>query len=373
MKDLLTRLDNALKQEQDVHSTITINELIIKPTDESQAYKLFYKNTLQDQMDEPLTIEQVGQLCVYSLRSNNRFISSWCINHLLNEMLSEIDRNNTLDQEHILKNNYTLLILWHISQLTHLNDPNSHNILDSYMGTVNQEKFIFLNVDIIFTNISERAKKLAEENGIPNAVRAQELYLYLLSFAAYIDTYRLAKGVTFFEAYEAKISTYSELPTITKQSKFPAFEKTWAEYPDPTSFLVGELMAYVQFEDIRASRHQERFFRIITGRWNQHHNEVVRDCLASYWLGTIPNPSYNFCEYYLEGLRSRLLSAGHTVKPDGTLAQIINFTQLKLGRKLIDINALNIAIIKNNPQESTCSFAAAIADDLNEGKSSLLY
>ncbi|KTC76008.1 hypothetical protein Lbir_0077 [Legionella birminghamensis] len=163
----------------------------------------------------------------------------------------------------------------------------------------------------------------------------------------------------FADVYEDHLSINKTLPKIKHQSKYEQYEEIFSSLDnDPLSLFLNLMTDYIQFETSRTSSLRERFFRVVSGKWNQHHVETVKGLILSNFLHTIPKPNLDI-EFLLEGLRSRLLSAGQNVNPEGTLAQIINFTQLKLHQEVINIDELNCAISKN--KENNLSAASELS------------
>ncbi|HRD70548.1 MAG TPA: hypothetical protein PK657_10420 [Legionella sp.] len=344
MRELILNLDTALNQNRSQINRLIIDEFEIDAKDENTIHKLFYKNNIQHKA-EAMTIDQIGQICVFSLQKKNKYISSWCVHYLLDKIayLKLNEDDNLIEQQTVWNSPYTVLLLWHINQIFNLKGswPPGKEI-HWFSQSVNP-----FNVSFYYLT-----SKLAEIFNVKRKCPIEEFYRIFLTFAAQIDTYRVAKNTSFYEAYETKILKNIQLPSAKKQSKFAQYEVVWAEAPDPTAFLLRQLVGYVQSPNMLYSSYKDSFFRFLDGRWNQHHVDTVRASVRPFWLGTVPAFEGCNCEYYLQGLRSNLLAAKKPVNPSGTLAQIINFTQLKIGRIVIDIDELNEAIAKKKQEKA---------------------
>jgi hypothetical protein len=341
MKEFLKSLEDQLQKPSNFFETISINngEINLKDDSDNLLYQQFGKNKISSSevfknASHQEKLKKISDYIVFAIKSRNRTLVSWCLLKLLEEiqlasrtivLTHDLRSLNKSIETEVLPNDFTILYLWYMHKLFHSENDRPSDQLLAHLIRPGMRKYF----------IDHFSDELTA------------LHKILLPYASKIDTIIIAQDRPFAEVYRDHLSINSTLPKIKYQSKFEQYEKIFTISKDePIQCFLYLIADYLKFENSLTSPLRERFFRVISGQWNQHHNETVKGLINSNSYHSIPKFGLEI-EFLLEGLRSRLLSAGKKINPDGTLAQIINFTQLKLRQEVINIDELNDAISRN--------------------------
>lgn len=308
--------------------------------DENQRHDLFFKENISfknyfKDKENTQFCDKFGRICIYALYTEYQEITSWCFVRLLKNIENAMDNLDDSDDDELGEIPFdqfnVTLTIWFLTKILNIQGGKPNDNLF-------KERFSASKLTPVYYLLS-RNKTINPSLQFAPVKNYQQCYSYFIACAAQVSTAMDAYGLDFYAAYEVLFLNMRHYEQI-KHTYPPRFMQA-AEYckQNPTYLLINLLQEYVQFTGIDESSYKQRFFRFIAGYWNQHHVNVVEDLLRV----TYPNAGAS-CEELLEGLRGRLLIEGKTINPEGTLANIINFTQEKLGYQLIDISMLNKAI-----------------------------
>lgn len=321
---------------------------------------LFYKDKINLELnyfkeeEKNQFSDKLASICVYAAYSGHEELISWCLVRLLKDIESTIHELQFDEIEPYLpfENTSVLLTFWFLMKILNKEEESSDiNVFKNKFNVLPQKPEF--NILIQIKSINPHLSYFLDHY--------EQCYSYFVAASKRISTVMMTGGLDFYGAYHALFLNQPACLKEKSNSVYPSqFFSVAREYQhNPHSIFLRLLIDYVQFNSIKESKCKQKFFRFLSGRWNQHHIETISNFLETFYSNESSKMEFS-CKILLEQFGKQLILAGNFINPHGTLANIIHFTQEKLGQKLIDISAINRIIDKSRPKEPDILYYEAL-------------